>query len=211
MMANAPVKLWDKWNASGGPKYPHEKVVQFILRRFPSRVARECATVLDLGCGSGVHTLFLALEGFDTYATDISPVGVSNTLTRLKLSGLQAAVAEGSAQSINHPDSSFDSLICIGVLECLEPSAFPMAMREIVRVLKPHGCALLVFASEVDFRVVEQKVPGLFGRRMCEVEEALLPVRNDLEKCWFDRYVTSYENQRIQQNDHLVTLVRRGV
>ena len=26
--------IWDKWNKDGGPRYPQEKVVQFVLRNY---------------------------------------------------------------------------------------------------------------------------------------------------------------------------------
>lgn len=101
------VSLWDGWNASDGPKYPHEKVFQFIFRRFPTKVARERATALDLCCGGGVHNLFLVSEGFNTFVADISPICVINTLAPFQSSGLQGIVAEGMAQSINYSDASF--------------------------------------------------------------------------------------------------------
>jgi methylase of polypeptide subunit release factors len=32
--------------------------------------------ILDLGCGTGRHSLFLAEQGFEVYATDMSPTAV---------------------------------------------------------------------------------------------------------------------------------------
>jgi UDP-2,4-diacetamido-2,4,6-trideoxy-beta-L-altropyranose hydrolase len=82
---------WDLWNQSGGPKYPNEKIIQFIFRSIP-KFDRPVTRVLDLGCGSGVHTEFLAAEEFETYACDISPVGIKNTFDRLKKKDLVATV-----------------------------------------------------------------------------------------------------------------------
>ena len=63
-------EIWEKWNLSGGPKYPHEKVIQFCFRRYPRREDRELKA-LDLGCGGGVHSLFLAAEGFSVTGVDV--------------------------------------------------------------------------------------------------------------------------------------------
>jgi len=69
---------WDKWNKIPGSKYPHEKVVQFCFRNFPLE-KRSKTKVLDLGCGRGVHTEFLALEGFQVSACDFSVTAVACT------------------------------------------------------------------------------------------------------------------------------------
>jgi ubiquinone/menaquinone biosynthesis C-methylase UbiE len=204
-----PVQRWDDWNAAGGPKYPKEKAVQFIFRRFPARDQRLGKRALDLGCGSGVHTVFLATEGFETHGTDISVVGLGNTGARLAAAGLQAALVPGQAQAIPYPDGHFDVLLCIGVLECLDQTGFAAALPEIVRVLRPGGCGFLVFASDLDFRVTQHKVAGLCGKSTPEVERALAPLQAQLQDAWMDRYITTYAAGQMQQNEHLVTLVRR--
>lgn len=208
-MTSNPQRHWDDWNRTGGPRYPKEKVIQFMLRRFPDRAARAGQRVLDLGCGSGVHTLFLAREGFDAYGSDISPVGVANTRARLGDAGCTAALRVGSVDAIAWPDNHFDTLICIGVLECAGPNLLAPALRDIVRVLKPGAPALLVFASDLDFRLSDGNVLGLHGFSDAEVREAARGVEGQLSTFWMDRYITTYENQRIQQDEHLVTLIKR--
>jgi hypothetical protein len=57
MNHTAPSQHWDDWNATGGPKYPKQKTVQFSFRRFPARDQRMGKRALDLGCGSGVQAI----------------------------------------------------------------------------------------------------------------------------------------------------------
>ena len=197
--------LWNKWNSGGGPKYPHEKAIQFVFRTFP-RSGRSQLRMLDLGCGSGVHTQFLVAEGFDAAARDISTVGVSNTLSRLASAGLTCDVAVGGVDAIDFADDTFDGVISIGVLDCAGLRVFPLAVREIVRVLKPGGTAMLVFASDADFRVQAANEYGLHGFTDAEVAEARSLVAGELEFFWMDRYITTYQNKQLQQNDHLLTL-----
>ncbi len=55
------IDIWNEWNNSGGPKYPHEKVIQFVFRNYPLPISENEGRridVLDLGCGNGVHTHF---------------------------------------------------------------------------------------------------------------------------------------------------------
>ena len=39
--------------------------------------------ILDLGCGTGKHSIFLAKRGFSVYATDISPSGIEILVIQL--------------------------------------------------------------------------------------------------------------------------------
>lgn len=201
-------QLWDAWNEGGGPKYPHEKVVQFILRNF-SKSDRAVTTILDLGCGSGVHTHFLAQEGFRVRAFDISSVGVKNTLQRLERFAQHAECAVGGVDRIALPDESVDGAICSGVLDCAGPKKIAAAFFEVVRVLRPGGKAMFLFASDRDFRIENSGALPIYGFTAAEVEAALLPLRGVLQNAFMDRYVTTYEGKKIEQNDHLVTLFKR--
>ena len=198
---------WDNWNRAGGPRFPKEKVVQFVLRRFPDRAARAGLKVLDLGCGSGVHTLFLAREGFAAHGCDISPVGVANTRARLAEAGCAGDVVVGCVEHIAWPDNHFDALICLGVLECAGPALLTTALSEIMRVLRPGAPALVLFAADTDFRLGNGNPLELYGFTDAEVEAALEPLRTTAQ-IWMDRHITTYENKRIQQNEHLLTLIK---
>lgn len=208
MMSKTAIPLWDNWNRSGGPRYPHEKVIQFLFRRFPDTASRAGCRVLDLGCGGGVNTLFLAREGFEAHASDISPVGVENTRCRLAQAGCSATLSVGSVDTIAYPDNYFEALVSIGVLECAGFSLLRLAFSEVVRVLSPGAPAILLFASDLDFRLSGDNPLGLHGFTDAEVLDAAGGVSEQLADFWMDRYITTYESQRLQQNEHLVTLVK---
>ena len=196
-------RLWDTWNNGGGPQYPHAKVIQFCMRNYPPAV-RSATRVLDLGCGSGVNTRFLAEQGFDCVATDISLVGLANTQALLAPHGLRAscAVAEISAQPF--ADASFDCAITIGVLDSAGPATARKAVSELRRTLKLGGRAICVFASDADMRVGAATAYGLYGYRHDEVVE----LTTGFAEVAIDRYITTYDSGRRQHNDFLVTLTR---
>lgn len=196
-------RLWDTWNTGGGPQYPHAKVIQFCLRNYPPEL-RSSTRVLDLGCGSGVNTRFLAEQGFDCAATDISLVGLANTQALLARHGLRAscAVAEIGAQPFD--DASFDCAIAIGVLDSAGPAAAQKACIELRRILKPGGRAVLVFASDADMRVGAATAYDLYGYRHDEV----VGLTTGFAEVGIDRYITTYDSGRHQHNDFLVTLTR---
>lgn len=202
--------IWNDWNKTGGPRYPHEKVIQYIFRNFPQRDNRIGKRAFDLGCGSGVNTLFLAREGFETYASDISEIGVRNTEQNLEKEKLTAKVKLGSVESINWPSNHFDVLICVSVLECVSSEIFQKTLFEVNRVVRQGGKGLLLFASDLDFRITDSNISdlGLKGYSDSEVKKALSTVKHKFSEINLDRYITTHKNNQLQQNDHLITLTK---
>lgn len=200
---------WDAWNRSAAPEYPHEKAVQFILRRFPPG-QRSGRWVLDLGCGTGRHCLFLAREGFSVIGRDISPIAIDATRNRLAAAGFEADLAVAAVDAPQVTPQACDAVICIGVLDAAGPGSAGPAFAAALDALRPGGAALFVFASDADFRLRGDNPLQLHGWTEAEVLEAAAGIGDRLAKFWMDRYITTYENRAAEQNDHLVTLVRAG-
>jgi ubiquinone/menaquinone biosynthesis C-methylase UbiE len=200
-------RTWESWNALGGPSYPNEKVVQYTFRNYPPQ-ARAATRALDLGCGSGINTWFLAREGFRVGATDIALTGLRNTQRRLQADGLAAALARADAVHQPFADASFDYLLCVRVLELLPTAGLQDALvGECARVLRPGGRGLALFASPLDYGFVHpqmgvapffppdrQRVEAMFGPRFQRVD--------------VDLYRTTYEGGRYAEDNFLVTFVR---
>ncbi|MCS6775824.1 MAG: class I SAM-dependent methyltransferase [Chloroherpetonaceae bacterium] len=197
--------FWDEWNRHRSPKYPHEKVIQFCFRHYPPEV-RGQTRVLDLGCGSGTNTVFLAAEGFITTGVDLSPVGVASAQQKLQEAGLQACLQVADVgEELDFPSQSFHLILCVGVLECVDPETAARAVRSAHRLLCPGGRGLFLFASDRDFRVLSNPPLVHHGYTRAEVEQIF---RLNFQQVWIDRYVTTYRGGQIEQYDWLVTLER---
>ncbi|MFA6242526.1 MAG: class I SAM-dependent methyltransferase [Candidatus Hydrogenedentales bacterium] len=197
-------ELWEAWNAEGGPKYPHEKVVQFCFRHFPPR-SRAAVHALDLGCGGGVHTCFLAREGFRVTAVDASVTGVAHTIRRLKDEKIHATVGIRHIEAIEFPANSFGLVVCAGVLDAAGPDASREAVRRVSACMAPGARGIFLFASDRDFRVTGKNPYRLHGYTRREVESVFAA---PLATVWIDTFITTYENGRVEQNDWIVTVER---
>jgi cyclopropane fatty-acyl-phospholipid synthase-like methyltransferase len=195
---------WELWNKERAPYYPHEKVIQFCLRAYPPEV-RQGIVVLDLGCGSGANSWFLAREGFAVVATDISMIGVERTKRRLQQESLQGEVRREKAEHIGCGDRAVDLVICVGVLEALGPKAGCAVMAEVARVLRPRGRGPFLFAGEGDFRIRQATDIALHGFSRTEVDAM---VDNLFRGVNVDRYITTYESEAVMQFDWLVTVTK---
>ncbi|MFH1972140.1 MAG: class I SAM-dependent methyltransferase [archaeon] len=104
--------------------------------------------ILDLGCGTGRHSIFLAKQGFLVYATDISPKGID--ITKKKSKGLNIQFKVHDMTKIPYNDNYFDAIICVFAMGHGLLSDAKKTIDEMFRVLKPNGTVLTEFMSTKD-------------------------------------------------------------
>jgi tellurite methyltransferase len=84
--------------------------------------------VLDIGAGGGRNSIYLASEGFDVLATDISEVGIERLKKLAQESGvsLRAQVADFSEEEI---EGQFGAIVCTFTLHFLRESATALIQK----------------------------------------------------------------------------------
>ena len=134
------------------PRYPHQLAVSFALRTF-----QKGGKILDLGCGAGRHTKFLAENGFMAYGCDYSPNGIKASQELLASKNLKANFEIASVDALPYENDFFDGLICFGVLYYNDKESIQKAANEIFRVLKKGAKALIIVRSLEDYRYENAK------------------------------------------------------
>ena len=126
------------------------------------------ARVLDVGCGYGRITLPLARAGYEIEGFDLSPALIEAARRAADAEGLPIAFTVGSMRSLPYPSASFDAVVCLwsAFHELLEEEEQSEAIREMWRVLRPGGFALIegpLYAdpSEEESRVVRGVAPNI--------------------------------------------------
>ncbi|HTZ42957.1 MAG TPA: class I SAM-dependent methyltransferase [Jatrophihabitans sp.] len=104
------------------------------------------ASALELGCGTGFFLLNLKQAGVigDGHVTDLSPGMVEVARRNARALGFEVEGRVADAESIPYPDASFDLVVGHAVLHHIPD--VELALREVLRVLKPGG--RFVFAGE---------------------------------------------------------------
>ncbi|MBC8495707.1 MGMT family protein [archaeon] len=118
--------------------------------------------VLDLGCGTGRHTVLLSKNGFEVYAADISESGIKNAKKWLKEEGLNAKFKiQDFYKKFNFKDGFFDAVISTQSIHHNYQDKVQFCISEIERVLKPGGIAFVtVSASKYKRRASKYKIVG---------------------------------------------------
>lgn len=120
--------------------------VEFLIRELGMS---EGDTVLDIGCGTGRHSVELSRRGFRCTGIDQSPDMLEIARRTAGEAGVEVEFIEGDASSTSL-DRRFDHAVCIceGAFCLMEPGTDPLPyhtgiLRNIHGMLKPGGNLLL--------------------------------------------------------------------
>lgn len=121
----------------------HSEVIAAMPYLTPGRV-------LDLGCGNGRNSLYLAANGFDVTAWDKNPVSIAS-LQRVAeaegLNNLQSDVRDLNSLTF---DGEYDFILSTVVMMFLEPSTIAGLIDNMQHCTKSGGYNLIVAAMDTD-------------------------------------------------------------
>jgi len=169
---------WEKFNRFDPAEIEHVGNEYFDI--VPEAILDPGVVAMDLGCGSGRWTRYLAGRVGHVDAVDPSEAVFHAAATHADLTNVrwnQAGVGD-----IPFADGTFDLIICLGVLHHVPDTAG--ALARLVPKLKPGGHLLLylyyaldgrgalyrtLFAMSSVFRRVISALPGWLKRIVCDV------------------------------------------
>ncbi len=132
--------VWEKvFRSQEWGKYPPEQVIRFVARNWYTAADRTAVRLLDLGCGPGACTWFMAREGFAVSAIDGSATAIEKLRRRLEGEGLRADARVGDYVQLPWPTETFDGVIDNVSLCTNRMRQCHLAVAEVFRVLKPGG------------------------------------------------------------------------
>jgi ubiquinone/menaquinone biosynthesis C-methylase UbiE len=223
MENNLKVLTKEKWESLHSqerfqPKYPSDHAVRFIFSQFSrEQKERRQLRMLDLGCGAGVHTIFLAREGFQTYATDISETGLDVVRERIKNNNLEAEIKNASMEEQPFEDNFFDGVISYGVFYYNNRHGFQKATDELYRILKKGGEAFIFTRTTDDYRFGkgEEIEKNTFVLDILETNEKGMAMhfleKEDINKIFgkfaeisFEKTETTFDNLKNKNSDWII-------
>lgn len=138
------------------------------------------STLLDIGCGKGRNSIYLASMGFNVIATDISPKAIADARIRSRMyAGQIEYEVVDLADEWPHTASSIDAIVdCMTTVYLSDPLR-ERALKEAHRVLKKDGFYLFYgFARLPDDTGAMSPTPSAFGERYFSHDELLNQFRD---------------------------------
>lgn len=109
-----------------------------LLRRLAPLPGKD---ILELGCGRGDFSVWLARQGARVTALDIGTDLIAAARSLAELNQVRCTFMQGDIASLPWAAGTFDAVIGIAILHHLQPDRVPDVLRECFRVLKPGGIA----------------------------------------------------------------------
>jgi SAM-dependent methyltransferase len=95
--------------------------------------------VLDVGCGAGTNSLFLARAGFRVSGIDLAPAAIEAARRRAARAGLAAEFRVSDALRLPFRSRSFGGLVDMGCFHTIPVRLRRAYSTELGRVLRPGG------------------------------------------------------------------------
>lgn len=127
------------------------------------------AQVLDVGCGAGTNSLWLARQGFQVTGIDLAGTAIDTARDRARKAHLPIDFGEGDVLDLPFGPSSFDAAIDIGCFHTLPLGRRRDYAAEVARVLRPGGTLVLRWVG----REATEKVGPPHRPSVHEVVQAL--------------------------------------
>lgn len=121
-----PPSYWIKWAV--------------ISEAFRQLGLKEGAKVLDIGCGAGWTTVFLAQSGYEVTGVDIVPENVEIGNKRLKNLGLKSKIVIGDMDKLSLLNKKYDAVLIFDALH--HTTRQEEVIRRVSKHLKPGGWVL---------------------------------------------------------------------
>jgi ubiquinone/menaquinone biosynthesis C-methylase UbiE len=103
---------------------------------------------LDVCCGLGTNTVYLARAGFETTAIDISQTAVSQARRKAREAGVDIRFWVGSTLELPFERDEFDFIFDMGCFHHIRPPDRDRFVQCILRVLKKGGYYFMVCFSD---------------------------------------------------------------
>jgi len=130
------------------------------------------STVLDAGCGTGVHSIRVAKLGHRVQSVDISEVVIQTARRNAEQAGVGDKIGfeQADLTKLQFADSTFENIFSWGVI--IHIPAIDQAIRELVRVLQPGGrLALQITNSRALDYSIEKLARGVLRKPLVGQEK----------------------------------------
>jgi cyclopropane fatty-acyl-phospholipid synthase-like methyltransferase len=144
-------------------------------------------SVLDVGCGTGEHSLYLAELDHEVWGVDSAPAAINKAMAKAQGRGLEVNYLLHDAIQLKSLGRTFDTVIDCGLFHTFSDEERPIFAKNLSTVLRPGGTYYMLCFSE------HETGPG-GPRRVSQAE-----IRDTFQEGW---KINCIRDARFESNIH---------
>jgi SAM-dependent methyltransferase len=98
---------------------------------------------LDLGCGTGTNSIYLARHGFTTFGVDYSPKAIATARAKARRAGVVVDWQVADATRLDFLNAPFDFVLDIGCLHTVDPTERARYAANLARLTRAGSLYML--------------------------------------------------------------------
>jgi len=110
------------------------------------------AKILEIGCGTCRNLLFFSYNNFECYGIDFSTEMLKYAKRYCEKHKIDVKLIKADATKLPFKANTFNYILCISMLHNLDASERKKTLKEIARVLKPEGEAIIAVWNKLQRR-----------------------------------------------------------
>ncbi|GFG50452.1 SAM-dependent methyltransferase [Mycolicibacterium agri] len=122
--------------------------------------------VLDVGCGTGEHTILLSRLGYDVLGVDFAPEAVEQARRNAEAKGVQARFAVADATNLGD-NPQYDTIVDSALFHIFDDTDRPRYVASLHNACRPGGVVYVLALSTAGRglgpEVSEETIRGAFG------------------------------------------------
>jgi SAM-dependent methyltransferase len=107
-------------------------------------------SVLDVGCGTGEHVLYLAARGHDAWGLDLAPLAIEAARRKAAKRHVRATFLVADVFNLRSLDRTFDTVIDSGLLHVFTPELRPRFVASLADAIVPGGTYFVLGYADDD-------------------------------------------------------------
>ena len=107
-------------------------------------------SVLDVGCGTGEHVLYLAQRGHEAWGIDLAPLAIDVAKNKASERQIQATFLVADVFDLGSLGRTFDTIIDSGLLHVFTPDQRPRFVASLTHAIAPGGTYFMLGYADDD-------------------------------------------------------------